>query len=86
MDEEIKVGTLGDGEGKHRIFTREQMKKRCARFLTKITVNHSPKELSDFLFEAVDRSARDHLTDRTDIALERIYQEWIEKNKKELDK
>ena len=86
MTDDNKGGTLGDVTGKHRVFTHDQMKKRCARFLTKITVNHSPKELSDFLFEAVDKIARDHLTDRTDIALERIYQEWSEKNKKELDK
>lgn len=44
MINDDSVGTLGDGTGKRRIFTHDQMKKRCTRFLTKISVNHSPKE------------------------------------------
>jgi len=82
MINDDSVGTLGDGTGKRRIFTHDQMKKRCTRFLTKISVNHSPKELSDFLFEAVDKIARNPDLDRTDVALESAYQEWLEKNKK----
>lgn len=86
MSNEDNVGTMGDGTGKRRVFTHDQLKKRCSRFLTKITISHSPKELSDFLFEAVDKLARDPSGERTDIALERAYEEWIESNKKKLDK
>jgi hypothetical protein len=76
------VGTLGDGTGKRRIFTHDQLKKRCNRFLTKITVNHSPKELADFLFEALHTINSKGNIDRVDVELENCYKKWLENKEK----
>ena len=48
---EKNVGHLGDDLSDRIVFSHDELKKRCKVFLSKLILNHSPKEISDYLFE-----------------------------------
>ena len=54
MNKNKDVGTLGDDKASpNEVLSHDQIKKRCSRFLTKLMINKSPKELGDYFFELV---------------------------------
>ena len=54
MTKDKDVGNLGDDKASpNEILSHDQIKKRCSRFLTKLMINKSPKQLGDYFFELV---------------------------------
>ena len=70
-DKQRDLGVLGDDKCPPKmVLTHDQIKVRCKRFLTKLIVNKSPKELADYLFELAYYIAKQGDAKRLDVAIE----------------
>jgi hypothetical protein len=77
---EKNVGHLGDDLSERIVFSHDELKKRCKVFLSKLILNHSPKEISDYLFELIYYVNDNKGDKRLDVALKNFDEEW-HKNK-----
>ena len=66
---EKNVGHLGDDLSDRIVFSHDELKKRCKVFLSKLILNHSPKEISDYLFELMYYINNNKGDKRLDVAL-----------------
>ncbi len=80
---EKNVGHLGDDLSDRIVFSHDELKKRCKVFLSKLILNHSPKEISDYLFELMYYINNNKGDKRLDVALKDFDNKWHEDNKKE---
>jgi hypothetical protein len=62
-------GHVGDDLSERIVFSHDQLKKRCQIFLSKLILNHSPKEISDYLFELIYYINDNRGDKRLDVAL-----------------
>ena len=82
---EDSSGHIGDDAGKHQVFTHDQLKKRCQLFLAKLILNHSPKEISNYLFELIYSVNNGNGDKRLDIVLKEFDDEWHSNEKEKED-
>ena len=73
---EKNVGHLGDDLSPRIVFSHDELKKRCKVFLSKLILNHSPKEISDYLFELVYYINNNKGDKRLDVALKDFDEKW----------
>ncbi len=74
------VGHIGDDLSERIVFSHDELKKRCKVFLSKLILNHSPKEISDYLFELMYYINDQKGDKRLDVALKNFDEEWHKKN------
>jgi hypothetical protein len=87
-NKKLDPGYIGDEISDKQVFPHDQLKARCQTFLTELTINHSPKELTDFLFEMIydlNTQSTKSNSKRIDIFMKEFYDEWAEKQSKEKD-
>jgi len=80
----LDPGYIGDETSDKQVFPHDQLKARCQTFLTELTINHSPKELTDFLFEMIyelNSGNKNSNSKRIDIFMKEFYDGWAEKQK-----
>ena len=75
---EKNVGHLGDDLSDRIVFSHDELKKRCKVFLSKLILNHSPKEISDYLFELMYYINNNKGDKRLDVALKEFDKKWHE--------
>tara|TARA_B100000700_G_C14598780_1_gene648090 strand:+ start:178 stop:453 length:276 start_codon:yes stop_codon:yes gene_type:complete len=75
---EKNVGHLGDDLSDRIVFSHDELKKRCKVFLSKLILNHSPKEISDYLFELMYYINDNKGDKRLDVALKDFDNKWHE--------
>jgi hypothetical protein len=73
---EKNSGHIGDDLSDRIVFSHDQLKKRCQIFLSKLILNHSPKEISDYLFELIYYINDNKGDKRLDVALKNFDEEW----------
>ncbi|MBR20589.1 MAG: hypothetical protein CMA64_10685 [Euryarchaeota archaeon] len=74
------VGHIGDDLSERIVFSHDELKKRCKVFLSKLILNHSPKEISDYLFELMYYINDQKGDKRLDVALKNFDEEWHKEN------
>lgn len=78
------IGTLGDHkQTPNTVLTHDQIKKRCARYFTKIMLNSSPKELADYFFEMVYQSHSSKSDKRLDVWIDEFDKDYHDDSKEE---
>ena len=75
---EKNVGHLGDDLSDRIVFSHDELKKRCKVFVSKLILNHSPKEISDYLFELMYYINDNKGDKRLDVALKDFDNKWHE--------
>ena len=73
---EKNSGHIGDDLSDRIVFSHDQLKKRCQIFLSKLILNHSPKEISDYLFELMYYINDNKGDKRLDVALKNFDEKW----------
>ena len=73
---EKNSGHIGDDLSDRIVFSHDQLKKRCQIFLSKLILNHSPKEISDYLFELIYYINDNKGDKRLDVALKNFDEKW----------
>tara|TARA_Y100000590_G_scaffold196631_1_gene223240 strand:- start:7089 stop:7364 length:276 start_codon:yes stop_codon:yes gene_type:complete len=73
---EKNSGHIGDDLSDRIVFSHDQLKKRCKVFLSKLILNHSPKEISDYLFELIYYVNDNKGDKRLDVALKDFDEKW----------
>ena len=73
---EKNSGHIGDDLSDRIVFSHDQLKKRCKVFLSKLILNHSPKEISDYLFELIYYLNDNKGDKRLDVALKDFDEKW----------
>ena len=77
---EKNVGHLGDDLSDRIVFSHDELKKRCKVFLSKLILNHSPKEISNYLFELMYYINDLKGDKRLDVALKNFDEQWHQNN------
>ena len=83
---EKNVGHLGDDLSERIVFSHDELKKRCKVFLSKLILNHSPKEISNYLFELMYYINNEKGDKRLDVALKNFDEQWHKDNDTDKDK
>jgi hypothetical protein len=69
-------GVLGDDLGDNAVLTHDVVKARCSRFFTKLLINHSPREISEYFFEMLYKLKDERNPKRLDAFIRDFDEDW----------